>query len=100
LTYRRMVSIDSCLALSINPHVLITTMEESSFFDSWSASIPLPRSWVSRTSESTWFFEQPSVTMFTFVFLLPLAFTGKWIGDAKLRGLMGELLYLKINSRL
>src|SRR5258706_1653576 len=65
---------DSCFALSINPQVLITTIFESSFGDSWVTLIPFPRSCVSKTSESTWFLEHPKVTILTLVFLLPLVF--------------------------
>src|SRR5262245_41451154 len=69
-----MVSMDSCLALSMNPQVLITTTLASSVADSCTALMPLPRSWVSNTSESTWFLEQPRVTILTFVFLFPFVF--------------------------
>ena len=36
--------------------------------------MPFPRNWESSTSESTWFLEQPSVTTFIFVVLLPFVF--------------------------
>jgi hypothetical protein len=47
-------------------------------------SIPLPLSCVKSTSESTRFFEQPSVTMFTLVFFVPFVFTDLYFG-AKLQ---------------
>src|SRR6478736_4298554 len=67
---------DSCLALSMKPQVLITTLLGSSFLDSCSTAMPLPRNCVSNTSESTWFLEQPRVTMLTLVFLFPFVFNG------------------------
>lgn len=58
----------------------MTTTLASSFFDSCEVSIPLPRSCVKSTSESTRFFEHPSVTMFTLVFLVPFVFTNFYFG--------------------
>ena len=54
--------------------------------DSWLASIPLPLSWVRRTSESTKFLEQPIVMMLTLSFFNVLAFTefaSVWEGEGR-----------------
>src|SRR5690606_28890133 len=64
--YCRMVSIDSCLALSIKPQVLITTISFACILPaSCTTCMAFPRSCPISTSLSCMFFEQPSVTTFT-----------------------------------
>src|SRR5690606_12707138 len=61
--YCRMVSMDSCLALSMKPQVLMTTMSSvRTSADSCTTGISLPRNWPISTSLSCIFLEQPSVT--------------------------------------
>src|SRR5688572_32122939 len=55
-----MLSIDSCLASSMNPHVLMITTSAS--LGSSVNSNPLATSAPSMTSESTWFLEHPRLT--------------------------------------
>src|SRR5690606_10591908 len=84
-TYCKMVSIDSCLALSINPQVLmITILWSRAFSASCAAVIPFPLSWVNRTCESTRFLEQPMVTILTLSFFNVLVFNLFYF-DAKVR---------------
>src|SRR5690606_17889515 len=74
-TYCSMVSMDSCLALSIKPQVLMMTILWSwASAASCEAAIPLPFNWVSNTWESTRFLEQPMVTILTLSFFNVLAF--------------------------
>src|SRR3989338_161953 len=60
-----MVSMDSCLALSMNPQVLMITIDASSFVDSCSTSNLLAFNCAINTSESKVFLAQPSVTTLT-----------------------------------
>src|SRR4026209_1423583 len=62
------VSIDSCLASSIKPQVLMMTT--SAFFGSSVRANPSVTKVPSMISESTWFFEQPRFTKPMVVFLL------------------------------
>src|SRR5690606_10474514 len=64
--YCRMVSMDSCLALSMNPQALLPTLSSVRISaDSCTAGMSLPRSWPLSTSLSCMFLEQPNVTTFT-----------------------------------
>ncbi len=62
------VSIDSCLASSMKPQVLMMTT--SAFFGSSVKANPSATNMPNMTSESTWFFEQPRLTKPMVVFLL------------------------------
>ena len=62
------VSIDSCLASSMKPQVLMMTT--SAFFGSLVKVNPSATKVPNMTSESTWFFEQPRLTKPMVVFLL------------------------------
>ena len=62
------VSIDSCLASSMKPQVLMMTT--SAFFGLSVKANPSVTKVPSMTSESTWFFEQPRLTKPMVVFFL------------------------------
>src|SRR5690606_24336449 len=90
LAQLRMVSMLSCLALSMKPQVLITTTLWSPCSDSWSTAMPLAFSWAIITSLSKVFFEQPKVITFTLVRFRVLAFMR---GADQRRGARGSCLH-------
>jgi len=68
----RIISIDSCFASCIKPQVLTTTASKPVPSASCDTSHPPRSSWLSNTSESTRFLEQPMVMTFTLFFNISL----------------------------